>query len=548
MILNRTQSLPAGVSPKLRQRIDELGLSVLDLSSTGKCYPVGQVDIGLGMMVGTRAFMNMIGYKWEELSAETSEVVEVCDGLYFAKMPIRRRRRTDERFGNQMIVVVLLGSNFIGCEFINEAARELGLQTGQLISQLSPKGFVSADEAQRLASMLIWMYEDVSEVDRRLTELQGMSTELSESYEELSLLYKLSVNMRVNQEPALFLSDACEELQQVVGFRWLALQLIDDDPRLGELAGKMIVAGDMNRDNRAVHEVGRYFLMRIGDNNQCMVYDNTSEANVPLLSKLASTMLIVPLHFDGKPLGVMFGGDKLDGSHISSVDTKLCDSLVNSLSIFLGNMMLYEDTQSMFLGTLHALTSAIDAKDSYTHGHSERVALMSKLLAEAAGMDAHFIERTYIAGMLHDVGKIGVPESVLCKPGKLTDQEFDLIKRHPEIGAHILQDIRQMQDLIPGVLCHHERWDGRGYPNNLVGENIPMMGRVIGLADSFDAMSSNRTYRKALDLTEVLKEITRCKGSQFDPDLADVFVRLNFDPFFELIEKHQTEQGHRRIA
>jgi len=191
------------------------------------------------------------------------------------------------------------------------------------------------------------------------------------------------------------------------------------------------------------------------------------------------------------------------------------------------------------MGTLHALTNSIDAKDSYTHGHSERVALMSRLLAQAAGLDPHVVERVYIAGLIHDVGKIGVPEAVLCKPGHLTQEEFDMIKLHPEIGSKILQDIRQMQDLVPGVLYHHERWDGRGYPHNLRGKEIPLFGRVIGLADAFDAMSSNRTYRQALDHKQVINEIKRCAGSQFDPELAQIFVNLDFTPFYELIQKHQ---------
>ena len=193
-------------------------------------------------------------------------------------------------------------------------------------------------------------------------------------------------------------------------------------------------------------------------------------------------LLVVPLHAGQQPLGVLYGGDKLDGSQIDSRDSKLCESLAASLAIFIENTMLYDDVQGMFVGTLHALTSAIDAKDSYTRGHSERVAMMSRTLAEAAGFDADCCERVYLSGLVHDVGKIGVPEVVLCKPGKLTDAEFGLIKQHPSIGANILRDIRQMRDLVPGVLHHHERWDGRGYPDKLRGEDIPLFGRIIGLA------------------------------------------------------------------
>jgi len=146
-----------------------------------------------------------------------------------------------------------------------------------------------------------------------------------------------------------------------------------------------------------------------------------------------------------------------------------------------------------------------------------------------------------MAGLLHDVGKIGVPESVLQKTGRLTPEEFDQMKKHPQIGARILQDIKQIADIIPGVLSHHERYDGKGYPFGLAGENIPHMGRIICLADCFDAMTSNRTYRKALPLEVALTEIRRCAGTQFDPALTEAFLRIPLDEFRSLIRDHQQQ-------
>ena len=132
-----------------------------------------------------------------------------------------------------------------------------------------------------------------------------------------------------------------------------------------------------------------------------------------------------------------------------------------------------------------------------------------------------------------------MPEAVLTKPGKLTDEEFTLIKKHPEIGAQILGNIRQLQDIIPGVLYHHERWDGRGYPHMLVSDKIPLLGRIICVADSFDAMTSTRTYRAARSLEAVLAEIERCAGSQFDPALAKVFVTLDFEPYLKSVAEQE---------
>jgi HD-GYP domain-containing protein (c-di-GMP phosphodiesterase class II) len=144
------------------------------------------------------------------------------------------------------------------------------------------------------------------------------------------------------------------------------------------------------------------------------------------------------------------------------------------------------------------------------------------------------------------VGKIGVPETVLQKTGKLTPEEFDQMKKHPQIGARILSDIKQVKDIIPGVLHHHERYDGKGYPAGLAGEDIPLMGRIICLSDCFDAMTSNRTYRKALPLEVAMTEIRRCAGTQFDPMLAEAFLNIGVEQFRMLLRDHQ-EQAKRLL-
>jgi HD-GYP domain-containing protein (c-di-GMP phosphodiesterase class II) len=386
--------------------------------------------------------------------------------------------------------------------------------------------------------MLWWMHQDLKNNTKQDDELQHLSSELSESYEELSLLYKLSTSMTVDQEPQAFLEHACQELCEVAGLRWLTLQLRADEPRLEDLAGTVTTAGNVATSLDRLRETGQSLFDQYGHRNEPTVLDTP-----PAYAQPNHPMLVVPLCTNNHVLGILYGGDKVDGGGITSVASKLCNSIANTLAIFVENRMLYEDMHTMFLGTLHALTSAIDAKDSYTHGHTERVAKLSRMLAEACGLDRETVERVYISGLVHDVGKIGVPESVLCKPGKLTDDEFALIKMHPEIGARILQDIRQMQDLLPGVLYHHERWDGNGYPEGLAGRDIPLFGRLIGLPDAFDAMISTRTYRSAMDRTAVLEEIKRCAGTQFDPELAEVFVQLDFGPFFELLDKHQHEKA-----
>src|SRR5690606_13716278 len=246
------------------------------------------------------------------------------------------------------------------------------------------------------------------------------------------------------------------------------------------------------------------------------------------LSEHARQIIAVPLQRQDDVLGCLFAIDK-NTDDFDSVDSKLLNSIANESAIYLENAMLFEDVHDLMMGLIHSLTSAVDAKDAYTCGHSERVALLTRQLAREMRLPEQSVERFYMAGLLHDVGKIGVPERVLQKEGKLTDEEFGLIKKHPEIGARILSDIKQIEDILPGVLHHHERWDGRGYPHGLAGKDIPLMGRVICLADAFDAMTSNRTYRKAMPLEVAMEEIRRTAGTQFDPELAEVVPGIGLD-------------------
>ena len=185
-----------------------------------------------------------------------------------------------------------------------------------------------------------------------------------------------------------------------------------------------------------------------------------------------------------------------------------------------------EQVRQMNMNIIRSLSYAIDAKDRYTRGHSQRVAEYSLAIAKRMGKTEEEQEIIYFAGLLHDVGKIRVSEAVINKPGKLTDDEFDQIKIHPVSGYHILRDINKDERIGYGAKYHHERYDGSGYPNGLTGKNIPEIARIIGVADAYDAMASNRSYRNALSQDVVRQEIVSGKGRQFDPDIADIMLSM----------------------
>ena len=197
-----------------------------------------------------------------------------------------------------------------------------------------------------------------------------------------------------------------------------------------------------------------------------------------------------------------------------------------------------EIQKHLFEETALALANAIDAKDAYTHGHSTRVAEYSRKIAELAGKSEQECEEIYYAGLLHDVGKIGVPEAIITKEGRLTDEEFEMIKKHPAFGADILKDISEYPYLSIGARHHHERYDGKGYPDKLVGTDIPDIARIIAVADSYDAMTSKRSYRKTIPQQKVREEFVSCAGTQFDPQYANIMIHLiDSDTQYKMKEK-----------
>ena len=196
------------------------------------------------------------------------------------------------------------------------------------------------------------------------------------------------------------------------------------------------------------------------------------------------------------------------------------------------------ENENLFLHVVECLADAIDAKDNYTKGHSGRVAQYSKEIAERFGYDEKQQEKIFMMGLLHDVGKIGVPDEVINKPGRLSEEEFAKIQKHPAIGGRILGNIKEMPELAAGAKWHHERYDGTGYPEGLAGEDIPEAARIIAVADAYDAMTSNRSYRGVLPQEKVRQEIERGKGSEFDPKFADIMLQMIDDD----VEYRMTDQ------
>lgn len=201
-----------------------------------------------------------------------------------------------------------------------------------------------------------------------------------------------------------------------------------------------------------------------------------------------------------------------------------------------------DELEKAYLDTIGILRHTVEAKDPYTRGHSDRVSEFSVLIGKKMGLDEATLHTLKIGGLFHDIGKIGIPDSILLKDSKLNDDEYSQIKNHPTIGAHMLGDADIFKDIIPIVKYHHERYDGNGYPCQLKGSEIPLIARIAAVADTFDAMTSKRTYRNALPLETVISEFERCSGTQFDPKIASVFLEIlknDFSSIQEIQEKYK---------
>lgn len=384
-------------------------------------------------------------------------------------------------------------------------------------------------------------------------QMEKMGLELAQVYEELVLLHKISTNMKVTESDGTFLQLACDSLTDIVLVEGIAVvleRIVEREKRFMVAAGSGLIDLDAHTmalvHSRLTDEINRgQEALLDSEVDSPLRYEWPESIRnviaVPLCAKepqssrrARSTQNAVSI------IGYMVAVNRIDKPDFDSTDMKLFASVAGGCAVFIDNGRLFNDLKELFVGSLKALTNSIDAKDQYTRGHSERVAIISRWLAERLAerepLDDEQIHRIYLTGLLHDIGKIGVDERVLRKNGKLTDEERECIQRHPSVGAGILRGIKQMQDIVPGVVQHHERIDGKGYPEGLTGDQMTLTAKIVGLADSFDAMTSKRVYRDAMTVDHALEQIRRGLGTQFDEKVGTVFLESDIYHLWDLMQ------------
>ena len=391
-----------------------------------------------------------------------------------------------------------------------------------------------AEALVSMAELVTAKWTSDSEAVSLRREVDDLSRQLSSTYEEICLLFRLTQSLTISSSVEDLARLTLHWLAEAIPAKGLAIQIVSpevvegDEPQAAaSLQNNFYSEGDCPIDSAA--------LARLVDRFGETARRHPVVINPPISSESAwpcgevSQLVLVPLTEGENLFGWLTVMNHRLGQEFGTVEASLLSSVAAILGIHAGNLQLYRQQAEFMAGVVRALTSAIDAKDPYTCGHSDRVARVSVRLAQQLGCTQDELKTIYLSGLLHDVGKIGIDDGVLRKPGRLTDAEFEHIKTHAEIGYRILKDIKQLDNILPVVRHHHECYDGTGYPHGLAATNIPFMARIVAVADAFDAMSSDRPYRPGMPDAKLDKIMREGAGTQWDAKIVEAFFQARDD-------------------
>ena len=429
-------------------------------------------------------------------------------------------------------------------ENMDAAARLLDMSPDEVAAWTRRQKPWAPEMLRKVADMAIERLAGDRRIAELLREARSLSEHVSSTYEEISLLYRLTQNLKLSQSDEQLGQTALEWLAEVVPAKGLALLLTshagleDVQPDRVRSQDVFLTSGRCPIDHTRFAQLIRELSLRptggpFVANRPVTRQDSWS---CPVIRQL----VVTPLAEGENLFGWLAAMNHVDGGEFGTVEATLMSSVGTILGIHGSNIDLYRQQSEMFAGIVRALASAIDAKDEYTRGHSHRVARISVRLASELGYDEKAIGRIYLAGLLHDIGKIGIDDNVLRKPGKLTDEEYEHIKNHVTIGHRILIDLKKMDDVLPVVLHHHEAWDGSGYPQRLPSDEIPRTARIVAVADAFDAMCSDRPYRKGMPDAKIDAIFHEGAGKQWDPDIVAAFFRAR-DDIREIVRRERID-------
>jgi len=417
-------------------------------------------------------------------------------------------------------------------EHLNGAATLLGLDQARAMAWIARQPVWSPEALLRLAAAAQSQIKAEAKACELQREVDKLSDNLASTYEEICLLHSVTQNLRINSDEEQLCSLVLRWLKDCLPAQAVAIQLLPV-AKEGQITYKartnsvLYTLGQCPVDNDGFTRLIDTLNLEAGCGPLVANRAVTGEADWPFPE--VREVIVVPMAEGNRVLGWLSIINHTAGSEFGTVEASLVNSIGAVLGIHSSNRDLYRQQAEFLASVVRALTSAIDAKDPYTCGHSDRVARIGVRLAKELGCDAKMLHTIYMAGLLHDIGKIGIDDAVLRKPGKLTEAEFDHIKQHPELGYRILADMHQLADVLPAVLHHHEQWDGKGYPFKLAGEQIPLIARILAVADAYDAMSSDRPYRRGMPLPRVEELFQLGAAQQWDAEVIKAYFSAKAD-------------------
>ncbi len=365
-----------------------------------------------------------------------------------------------------------------------------------------------------------------------LTEhkLSLMSQKLEARNRELSAIQRLAETIGSERQINRLCENTANEISRTLGAGTVYILLRD------EATGDLVTTASSDDLTVGSHhprvKAGDGLLWRVMKSGKPLHLPGTAAAQQFAGKQAAEDGIAVPIRTRDKTLGIIYACGSTKGRKFSARDQDLLVGIANQAAVALDNASLYHGLENLFVGIAWSFASALDAKSPWTAGHSKRVTQYAVAIAEELDQGAEFLASVQTCGLLHDIGKIAVPERLLDKPGPITRKELRIIAEHAAQGAKILEHIDTFQPLLPGIRHHHERWDGSGFPDGLAREKIPLLSRVLAVADAYDAMTSDRPYRSRRTRADALAEIERCSGSQFDPRVVAAFIQVTSHRIF----------------
>ncbi|MDX1944160.1 MAG: HD-GYP domain-containing protein [Pirellulaceae bacterium] len=412
------------------------------------------------------------------------------------------------------------------------AAALLGLDETKAAAWLRRQTCWSADALLRLATAAQAQIAAELRAEQLTGEVEKLSNNLATTYEEICLLHGLTQNLRIQSDEEQFCTMVLNWLLDCLPAQAAVIQLLPV-AKDGQITYKartksvLMTAGQCPLNNQQFSRLMEHLNLEAGCGPLVANDHVTSRPGWPMPE--VRQVVIVPMAEGERVFGWLALVNHSRDGEFGTVEASLLNSIGAMLGIHSANRDLYRQQSEFLASVVRAFSSAIDAKDPYTCGHSDRVARIAVRLAKEMGCDPELLHTLYMAGLLHDVGKIGIDDSVLRKPGKLTDAEFQHIKQHPELGYRILADMSQLAAVLPAVLHHHEQWDGRGYPFRLQAEQIPLIARIVAVADAYDAMTSDRPYRQGMPVEKVDEIFKAGGGKQWDPEVIAAYFSARED-------------------